>query len=198
MTLPGNEMIPVGDISWRMAAIYANWLHNDKSTARSAFLNGAYDVSTFGYINGDVATDQAAHHPSARYWIPALDEMIKASHRDPNKPNLDGTTGGYWLYSNGSTQPWVGAPPASMGGNGTANFGWDSDDFPGVNPYTVPLGSYATTNPLGTLRCLWCHIGVNRGSTHRNGGCEGSSSRRQFPGWHIRLCCPRRHLFSRI
>ena len=36
-----------------------------------------------------------------------------------------------------------------MGGNGTANFGWDSDDFPGVNPYTVPLGSYATTNPWG-------------------------------------------------
>jgi len=28
--------------------------------------------------------------------------MIKASHHDPNKPNLDGTTGGYWLYSNGS------------------------------------------------------------------------------------------------
>jgi len=105
VTLPGNEMIPVGDISWRMAAIYANWLHNDKSTARSAFLNGAYDVSTFGYINGDVATDQAAHHPSARYWIPTLDEMIKASHHDLSKPNLDGTTGGYWLYSNGSNQP---------------------------------------------------------------------------------------------
>jgi hypothetical protein len=129
--------------------MYANWLHNDKSTARSAFLDGAYDVSTFGYINGDVATDQTAHHPGARYWIPTLDEMIKASHYDPNKPNPDGTTGGYWLYSNGTNQPWVGAPPASMGGNGTANFGWDTNDIPGVNPYSVPLGAYPTTNPWG-------------------------------------------------
>jgi hypothetical protein len=150
VTLPGNEMIPVGNISWRMAAMYCNWLHNDKSTLRSAFLDGAYDVSTFGYINGgNVATDQAAHHPGARYWIPTLDEMIKASHYDPSKPNPDGTTGGYWLYSNGSNQPWVGAPPASMGGNGTANFGWRAADFPGANPYAVPLGAYPTTNPWG-------------------------------------------------
>ena len=129
MTLPGNEMIPVGDISWRMAAIYANWLHNDKSTARSAFLNGAYDVSTFGYINGDVATDQAAHHPSARYWIPTLDEMIKASNYDPNKPNLDGTTGGYWLTSTEATSrrsahplpAWVATVPPTLAGTATTS-----------------------------------------------------------------------------
>ena len=47
-TVPaGNELRPVGNISWRMAAIYCNWLCNGKSLDRSAFLNGAYDVSTF-------------------------------------------------------------------------------------------------------------------------------------------------------
>ena len=62
----GNEMLPTGNISWRMAAMYCNWLHNDKGTAQEAFLNGAYDVSTFGYV-GNIFTDQAAHHPDARY-----------------------------------------------------------------------------------------------------------------------------------
>jgi hypothetical protein len=40
-----------------MAAMYCNWLHNNQSTDRQAFLNGAYDVSTFGY-SGTVFTDQ--------------------------------------------------------------------------------------------------------------------------------------------
>lgn len=62
----GNEMIPVGNISWRMAAMYCNWLSNDKSADRSAFLNGAYDVGTFGYV-GNVFTDQREHNPGARY-----------------------------------------------------------------------------------------------------------------------------------
>ena len=62
-------MRPVGDISWRVAAMYCKWLHNDKRTDRAAFLNGAYDVSTFGYLY------------------------------DLNKVNLDGSTGGWWKYS---------------------------------------------------------------------------------------------------
>jgi len=62
-------MRPVGDISWRVAAMYCNWLHNDKRNDRAAFLNGAYDVSTFGYLY------------------------------DLNKVNLDGSTGGWWKYS---------------------------------------------------------------------------------------------------
>jgi len=79
---PGHEMYPVGNISWRMAAMYCNWLCNNKSTDRSAFLNGAYDVSTFGY-SGNSITDQPTHTPGARYWIPTLDEWIKAAHYDP-------------------------------------------------------------------------------------------------------------------
>lgn len=91
-------MLPVGGLSWRQAAMYCNWLHNGKATNREAFLNGAYDVSTFGF-SGTTFTDQLTHHPGARYWIPTWDEWLKAAHYDPGRPNADGTTGGWWQYS---------------------------------------------------------------------------------------------------
>jgi len=137
----GNELMPVGNISWRMAAMYTNWLHNDKSADRSAFLSGAYDVSTFGF-SGNVFTDQMAHSPGARYWIPTWDEWLKASHFDPNRNG----TGGWWQYSNGSDTPYVYGPPGVLvnGMPTQANAGWDDRDFPGFNPFGVPLGSYAS------------------------------------------------------
>ncbi len=141
----GKEMNPVGATDWRSAAIYANWLHNFKSSDRSAFLSGAYDVGTFGYItlpNGVLAfTDQAERSPGARYFIPTLDEWIKAAHYDPAKPNPDGSTGGYWTYSNASDAPYIGAPPSQ---GGTANFGFDAGAF------TIPLGAYTNVrSPWG-------------------------------------------------
>ncbi len=136
----GNEMMPTGNISWRMAAMYCNWLHNDKGTAREAFLNGAYDVSTFGYV-GNIFTDQAAHHPDARYWIPTWDEWLKAAHFDPHKNGPD--QGGWWLYPNGGDAPLVYGPPGVLvnGLPTQANAGW----FPyeGYDPMRVPLGAYA-------------------------------------------------------
>lgn len=137
-TVPaGNEMRPVGGISWRIAAMYCNWLCNGKSTDRAAFMNGAYDVSTFGFTPGGTWTDQAAHNPGARYWIPTLDEWLKAAHYDPNKPNPDGTTGGWWQYGNSSDAPFTYGLPPLMGGNGTANSGYWNP-----SPFSVPLGSY--------------------------------------------------------
>jgi hypothetical protein len=139
----GNEMRPVGDISWRMAAMYCNWLHNGKSTDRAAFLNGAYDVSTFGFTPGGTWTDQAAHNPGARYWIPTWDEWLKAAHYDPNKQNPDGTTGGWWQYGNASDTPYTYGPP----GVGTANSGYFSP-----SPFSVPLGAYPDVqSPWGLL-----------------------------------------------
>ncbi|HPO93410.1 MAG TPA: SUMF1/EgtB/PvdO family nonheme iron enzyme [Phycisphaerales bacterium] len=138
----GNELRPVGDISWRMAAIYCNWLCNDKSLDRSAFLNGAYDVSTFGF-SGNRFTDQAAHTPGAKYWIPTWDEWLKAAHFDPNKANPDGSTGGWWLYSNTSDTAPVYGPP----GVGQANAGFNTP-----NPFTIPLGAYPSVqSPWGLL-----------------------------------------------
>ncbi len=165
-TVPaGNEMRPVDGLTWRTAAMYANWLHNDKSTDRSAFLSGAYDVSTFGYLNGgSLFTDQLTRSPGARYWIPSLDEWMKAAHYDPAKQNADGSLGGWWQYSNGSDTPFRYGPPGVLvrtdgvigpdptGEFATANAGWSSFGFPEYNPLTVQLGAYPTaTSPWGLL-----------------------------------------------
>ncbi|GJQ29118.1 MAG: hypothetical protein HBSAPP03_10020 [Phycisphaerae bacterium] len=139
MVPSGNEMRPVGDISWRMAAMYCNWLTNGKSSERAAFLSGAYDVSTFGF-NGGIFTDQLVHSPGAQYWIPTWDEWLKAAHYDPNKVNGDGSTGGWWQYSNGSDTAYVYGPPSV----GQANAG-----FTTPSPFAIPLGAYATTSPWG-------------------------------------------------
>jgi formylglycine-generating enzyme required for sulfatase activity len=134
----GNEMIPVGDISWRTAAVFCNWLSNGQGTSRSAFLSGAYDTSTFNSING-VFTDQVAHSPGAQYWIPTWDEWLKAAHWSPSNPS----NGGWYNYSNGSDSPYIYGPP----GQGQANAGFSTP-----NPFSIPLGSYPTVqSPWGLL-----------------------------------------------
>lgn len=153
----GNEMMPVGDISWRMAAMYCNFLHNGGSGSggivpRQNFLDGAYSVSTFGFTPGGRFTDQLTHSPGARYWIPTWDESLKANHYDPNKLNGDGTRGGWWVYSNGSDTPYVYGPPGVLvnGVLAQANASWDDRQFPGFNPFAVPLGAYSmVTTPWG-------------------------------------------------
>jgi formylglycine-generating enzyme required for sulfatase activity len=161
-TVPaGNAMLPVGGISWHTAAIYCNWLCNGKSQAASAFMNGAYDVSTFGYQGSSgIFTDQLVHNANAQYWIPTLDEWIKAAHYDPNRNGP--SQGGWWLSSNrtdtaipygppGVNVRLVPPPPYGPDPNGPlaqANGGWDSQ-FPGYSPYDIPLGSYNSTSPWG-------------------------------------------------
>ncbi len=145
----GNEMIPTGNISWRMAAMYANWLHNDMSSARAAFMDGAYDVTTFGWI-GNIFTDQLAHRPDARYWVPTWDEWLKAAHYDPER-NGPGQ-GGWWQYAiTSETAPVYGPPGAIVNGQpAQANAGWTSQQYPGQSPFAVPLGAYAgVASPWG-------------------------------------------------
>ena len=163
----GNEMRPTGDISWRMAAIYCNWLHNDKATTREAFLSGAYDVSTFQYVEIGFS-DQLTKSPGAKYWIPTWDEWLKAAHYDPAKQNGDGSVGGWWRYSTTSdTVPVYGPPGVSVNGVlARANAGWNSVNFPGFNPFTVPLGAYANvTSPWGLFDTAggtreWCEEAI--------------------------------------
>jgi formylglycine-generating enzyme required for sulfatase activity len=135
-TTPQSEWRGVGGITWRTAAIYCNWLHNGKATNREAFLSGAYDVSTFGFAQPFGFSDQRERSPGAQYFIPSWDEWLKASHYDPSKQNSDGTTGGWWLYSNGTDLPLTYGSPPSQGGTGMANSGFSSGAF------GIPLNSY--------------------------------------------------------
>jgi len=90
---PGTERFPA-EMNWRYAARYANWLHNGKSLDPEAFESGAYDTSTFGMDPSGHITDQRAHSPGAKFWIPTLDEWIKGGYYDPNRygPGSEG----YW------------------------------------------------------------------------------------------------------
>lgn len=135
-----RSMFAAGGATWRTCAIFTNWLHNNKSLERAAFLSGAYDVSTFGGDANGNFTDQREHSPGARYWIPTMDEWLKAAHYDPSKQNPDGSIGGWWQYSNGTDSPYVYGPPP--GGEANA-------DFESPNPFFIPLGSYEITSPWG-------------------------------------------------
>ncbi len=140
-TVPaGNEMLPVGGISWRTAAIYCNWLSNGKSTDVSAFRSGAYDVATF-LDNGNGFSDQVTHSANAQYWIPTWDEWIKAAHYDPNR--FGPGQPGYWIASNTLGHLASAGPP----GVGEANYG-----FVSPNPSLIPLGAYpGVTSAWGLL-----------------------------------------------
>jgi len=140
--------LPVLSINWREAAMYANWLHNDKSLEMSAITNGAYDTSTFGEkfdAQGRLVgfTDQRTHNPDAKFWIPTLDEWMKAAHWDPSR--FGPGDGGWWQYSHSSDEPPVGGPP----GVGEANTGFI---LPEGAEFEIPLGSYPNVqSPWGLL-----------------------------------------------
>lgn len=141
---PNAAMFPVFGISWRTAALYCNWLHNNKSSDPAALLSGAYDVSTWGQNANGTAADAVTHSPGARFWIPTIDEQIKAFYYDPNRNGP--AQGGYWSYANGRDTPNVPGLP----GVGETSAGLILDD-----QYTVrfiPLGSYPSQrSPWGLL-----------------------------------------------
>lgn len=123
----GREMFSA-TITWRLAAIYCNWLHNDRGTGSvtgaAAFSSGAYDISTFVFLpdsNGNLSLwgDQVTRSPGARYWIPSLSEQLMAMHWDPNR-NGPGQ-GGWWPYTlPQDTQP-VSGPPGTPGAQSSSN-----------------------------------------------------------------------------
>lgn len=138
------DRLPILATDWRSAAYFVNWMNNDLSSDPSAIEDGAYDASTFGGSPPTGGfTDQSTRHADARYWIPSMDEWLKAAHYDPNKEGQD--QGGWWIYNNGSDTPLVGGPP----GVGDTSAGWVIDDD-GRPAWETPLGSYPQTmSPWG-------------------------------------------------
>lgn len=151
---PGLVYAPV---SWRQAAMYCNWMHNGQTSDPESLLDGAYDISTFGRIKADdrhFFTDQATHHPDARYWIPTLDEYIKAGNYDPDK---NGQGPGWWDFAHSSDDPPIYGMP------GIGHVGRDLSDEQiseliggtGISPDDIPLGIYPDVqSPWGLLDLL--------------------------------------------
>lgn len=144
--LANAGQVPVKGITWRDAAMYVNWLNNGKSTEWEAIQNGAYDAATFtqnppGGVSGTF-NDQLAHDPDAMFWIPTLDEWMKAAHWDPNKHGEG--KGGWWQYPGMSDVPLTPGQPGE--GQTSAGLGL------GANASVIPLGAFSdVTSPWGLL-----------------------------------------------
>ena len=105
-------------------------------------MNGAYDASTIGTLDNGRFTDQLYHSPDAKFWIPTLDEWLKAAHFDPAKNN---GAGGWWEYNTTSDTAPIPGPP----GVGQTSAGYRTTGLP---QWDYPLGSYPdTTSPWGLL-----------------------------------------------
>ncbi|MCH8270743.1 MAG: SUMF1/EgtB/PvdO family nonheme iron enzyme [Planctomycetes bacterium] len=139
---PGSDKYAT-DMSWRFAARYVNWLHNDKINEKWAFENGVYDTATFTDNPDGSFNDQQEHSPGAKFWIPTMNEWIKANHFDPDRYGPG--EAGYWPYNSTSDIELIGGPPGSPGAQ-TDNGGWG-------DPFThYPVDSYPDTlSPWGLL-----------------------------------------------
>lgn len=145
--------------SWRMFAIYCNWLHNDRGqgsvTGPAVFTSGAYDTSTFTTSvrpnpNAPGAllrtyNDQQTRSPGARFWIPSRSEWLRAAYYNPNP--APGTSISGWMrhpwnsdtYPGGGTTPIYG-PPGTPNAAGPAG------------PYSPDVASYPNIqSPWGLL-----------------------------------------------
>lgn len=129
-------------ISHTYAMQLCNWLQSGKQETPEAFTTGAYNVAQFG------AT--ALREPDAQYWLPSLDEWVKAMHYDPNRSG-DGQ-GGYWLYPTMSDSVPVGGAPGTPGAQ-TGAGEWDRE-----LGTTFPVGSYPDAlSPWGVLDGFGAH-----------------------------------------
>lgn len=139
---PGAEQYP-SNMSWLMAARYANWLQNGKAPEQAAFESGAYDTSTFWKDENGGRHDQIARDPDATFWIPSLDEWIKGMYYDPDRygPGEEG----YWIMPDGGNEDLISGYPDE---GGETNGGIeDLGNFGGMD-----VGSYPwATSPLGLL-----------------------------------------------
>lgn len=160
------------NVGWAFAARYANWLHNGQATTAESFQTGAYDLPPLG---STFDAYPARHLEGARFWIPTLDEWVKATHYDPNRYG-EGMEG-YWLHPNASQTPLTPGPPGTPGAETSA--GWPA-------PPSFPLGLYPdVAAPWGLLDVSggaheWTET-VVFGGTHR----FRAGSRTSDPGWQI-------------
>jgi len=136
-------MLPVDGISWEHAAMYVNWLHNGRRSDVASTQSGVYDVSTFTTNPDFTFNHQIEPAPGAKYWIPSLDEWLKAAHYDPNR--YGSGQGGWWQYVNSSDS----APVPGLPGEGdTTAF----VDLPASQVWDIPLGAYPhVQSPWGLL-----------------------------------------------
>jgi formylglycine-generating enzyme required for sulfatase activity len=134
-TIPDAGRVAVKGMSWRIAALYCNWLHHEKSNDWNTIQTGAYDARTFGQNPDGTFTDQLTRSAGARFWIPSLDEWMKAVYFDPRSGGV------WWDQPNGSNTQLVPGFP----GQGQTSATLGASEW-------IPVGSYPDVRtPWGLL-----------------------------------------------
>ncbi len=136
-TLPNAETLAVGGMSWRSAAMYCNWLHNDRAPTLEAISRGAYDTSTFTINPDGTYNDQRTRSPEAKYWLPSEDEWTKGAYYSPDRYGVG--AGGWWTFPNQSETAPVTGLPGTPGAETSADL---ADVFLWLD---IPLGAYPET-----------------------------------------------------
>jgi hypothetical protein len=140
-------------ISWRNAARYANWLHNGAPTDEAAltwdtFHTGAYTFTEESF-GSNIYGNPVTRNEGARFWLPSLDELLKAAYYDPDRYG-EGKEG-YWLHPHSSSETPVVGPPG-IGDVGPSE-DIDGDGF--VSWERTLVGRYPdTVSPWGLLDVL--------------------------------------------
>jgi formylglycine-generating enzyme required for sulfatase activity/alpha-tubulin suppressor-like RCC1 family protein len=154
---PGYENKPVNWVSWNSAARYVNWLYKLKIRAVGSSVNtGVYDLTK----------NNPTRSADANYWIPSIDEHIKAGYYNP-------TTGGYYKFGTKSNT----APNAGVGGtdtNGAVYNFTGGGTAQNVGSYPNSTSHYGLNDIVGNVRELTdtfynnFPVAVNGGAVHPN------------------------------
>jgi len=145
-----GEEQAVNGVSWHLAAAMCNWLHNGRVNQAWAFETGAYDLTGFDETDPSAWTPPMGRSPDARFWIPSLDEFVKAAYYDPDRygPGQEG----YWLYPDRGNDPLVEGFPEDGGETiGWLALGteWDVGRWP-VGQYPDVQSHYGLLDVSGT------------------------------------------------
>jgi hypothetical protein len=153
---PGIGLATVTRISWLNAARYCNWLQNSKAASISALTSGVYDLRAYEANPSSVTAATIQRSPTAQFWIPSLDESLKAGHFDPNG-NGPGQSR-WWQYSTTSdTAPVTGVSPI-WGGTGQTNAGlWP------INP-SAPYQTFLS-DQYPTVQSPWGLLDTSGGAS---------------------------------
>jgi formylglycine-generating enzyme len=116
---------PIAYVSWFDAARFCNWLHNGAT-------NGA-DTEDGAYMLNGATNGKIARNPTARWWLPTLDEWVKAGHYKGG-----GTNAGFWLFPTASDFVPLNK---TYGGTNRANF-YGTNAFSSGNGVYTLTGSY--------------------------------------------------------
>jgi hypothetical protein len=127
-----GENLPLRDTTgFFHAAVYCNWLHNNKQATVDALLTGAYDLR--GWDDQQASTWMAVtRSPTARFFLPTYDEWAVATFYDPNRNG----TGGWWQSMYGRDRLPIGGAP----GVGETSVGWEVASGPFAP--TLPVAAY--------------------------------------------------------